>query len=839
MKSPKLYSIRKLRLTYIIENNNNINISYKEQKLFEVKQSDNMLFRQVRLITGDKNDYNKYIVFVDCTGWKSKEKELREILTNGFKLNGITYVPTEKSASMSRNAVIGFVDKSIEEELNKRITMDMEIKKTVLAKLMGYRGLFFSGCFCLENWYPNIVVVDDYSKIIPNQNIKYLVDIEKPYTNKEGKSFIWKEKGIKEGNHDVKINLWDGSGIHSPEVTKYVREQIQPKENPTSILWRLPYMKGMTHEVDFKKWFRSESGKGFIIDIFGLIHNIKDVDMIITKSFYKGYGYLKKENNYKDWLIYWEKFKKHNHCVGVATWNYSFENEPKMTKSSYQILQDLDLEFEEFIQLADYTKEWIDKIINGDQIYTYCFLGLFADHTKPSNDYMIAILKNPEMLKEESVRKYLIDLLRKNIDLMKCGKLYLKGAFKFVVTDLIMFLRYISGMDVEGVLKHDEFYSVDFNGVCLEERIIERNPHISKEEHLILQGTNHPLFEKYCSHLSNVCQLNGYSLSLPRLNGADEDGDKIFQIDNSIIKSGIDRNIPIVIDIEDKITALEEEINTKNIIDCTIRSMTSLVGESSNCATCYHNKSPQTEKQKNKYLEYINILSIVNGKAIDYAKTGVIFNIPRQIAKYSKPLPYFMKYAGNYYKILKKFNKSQSNMNRLAWDIEKWHKNIRFKRVYKDFDYNIMIDKSIPFNQDKFDKLEQLYLEYLKQMKELGKQNAIGKNYEKYREYFDYNDGLTKEEVINTSINWNYYYDLYKEKSKEICPNKKELANLAVKLCYKKYPKKNKKFIWVVASQGIIDNLKQIQIKLPIEDRNGDFEYLGNYYNLQEVNNFC
>ena len=616
MKSPKLYTIRKFTLKQIIDSNYNLKISRNQQKMYEIKQSDNMLFRQVRLITRNFRKYNKYIIFVDCTGWKSRQDQLKKILRDGFYINNVHFLPTEKSASMSRNSVVGFVCASIEPELNKRITMDMDIEKTVLAKLLAYRGLFFSGCFCVENWYPNIVIVDDFSKDIPNQNIKYLVDVEKELINKDGESFIWKEKGIKEDICSVTINLWDGSGIHSPEVTKYIKKKIKIKEEPTSILWRLPYGKGMTHEIDFKKWFE-ENDKQFIVDVFGITHKINDVDIIVTKSFYKGFPYFKKHNDKRDWQNYWEKFKEYGHCIGVSAWNYSFKNEPIMTKSNYQILQDLDLEFDNFLEIADYTKEWIDKIINGDLIYTYCFLGLFADNYNPSNDYMKAVLKNPEMLKEECVRNYLIQLLKKNIDLMKCGKFYLEGSFKFVVSDLIMFLQYISGLEPVGVLKSNEFYSIDINGVCLEERVIERNPHISHEEHVILQGINHNLLERYCSHLSNVCQINGHSICLPRLNGADEDGDRVFVINSDIIKSGINRNLPIVIDMEDKVTALKEEINTDNIIECTIRSMTSLVGESSNCATCYHNKSPRTDEQRKKYLEYINILSIVNGKAID------------------------------------------------------------------------------------------------------------------------------------------------------------------------------------------------------------------------------
>jgi len=836
LKSPTLYTIRKFTLKQIVKDNYILEIQKSEIKLYEIKQSDNMLFRQVRLITNDFNKYNKYIVFVDCTGWKSKIKELKEILRDGFYVNGIHFIHTEKSASMSRNSVIGFIDSTTEEELNKRITMDMKIEQTVLAKLLAYRGLFFSGCFCLENWYPNIVVVDDYSVTIPNQHIKYLIDTEKEYVNKEGNTCIWKEKGLKEDYCGVKINPWDGSGIHSPEITQYIKEKIKPEENPTSILWRLPYGKGMTHEVDFKSWFKNESKLSTITDIFKVIHNIEDVDIIVGKSFYKGYNYFKEYDDYRDWENYWKVFKKYNHCIGVSAWNYSFENEPKMKKASYQILQDLNLDFEDFLELADYTKEWINKVINGDLIYTYCFLGLFADHYKPSNDYMRAILKNPEMLKEECVRKYLIELLKKNIDLMKCGKLFLDGSFKFVVTDLIMFLQYISGdKNPKGVLNSFEFYSKNINTAIIGERIIERNPHISHEEHVILKGVNHDLLEKYCGHLANLCQINGHSITLPRLNGADEDGDRVFVIDSDIMKNGIKRDLPIVIDMEDKVTALKEDINIDNIIECTIRSMTSLVGESSNCATCYHNKSPKSDEQRQKYLGYINILSIVNGKAIDFAKTGIIFNIPRHIAKYSKPLPYFMKYAGKYYKNLKKFNKSQSNLNRLAWHIEKWHKEIRFKRKFNNFNYNIMIDDSIPFDEDKFNKLEELYLEYLKEMKELGKQNAISKSYDDYKNYFGNNDKLTKQEVLNTNINWDYYFNIYKEKANDICFNQKELANLSVKLCYEKYLKKNKKFIWIIASQGIIDNLIQVNIMLPIEDENGEYEYLGNNYKLQEV----
>lgn len=217
-------------------------------------------------------------------------------------------------------------------------------------------------------------------------------------------------------------------------------------------------------------------------------------------------------------------------------------------------------------------------------------------------------------------------------------------------------------------------------------------------------------------------------------------------------------------------------------------------------------------------------------KAIDAAKTGVIYNIPRHIAKYRKPLPYFMKYASDYYRTLHKFAKTNCNMNRLCFEIEKWEKRFRYKRTYKDFDYKIMIDDSIEFNEERFKAIERIYLEFNKEMADLSKEMAMFKNYDKYKD--DLANWVDKKTASEFVVNWNYYYDLYRKRCKEICDNSKELANYAAILCYEKYPARNKKFLWQVAGEGIIANIKPIDIYLPLRDDNGEYEYLGKKYSL-------
>ena len=175
-----------------------------------------------------------------------------------------------------------------------------------------------------------------------------------------------------------------------------------------------------------------------------------------------------------------------------------------------------------------------------------------------------------------------------------------------------------------------------------------------------------------------------------------------------------------------------------------------------------------------------------------------------------------MRYASDYYKKLKNFSHSHSNMNRLCREIRNWERDFKWKRKFKDFDYHIMIDETIPLDEEKFSAIETIYIEFCREIKQLKVDEAK----------------IQEEENPDFTVNWNYYYDLYREKCLEVCPDLKELANIAVKLCYEKYPARNKKFIWRMAGPGVVDNVKQIDYLLPLEAENGRYEYLGKRYNL-------
>lgn len=705
----------------------------------------------------------------------------------------------------------------------------------------------FSSCHCLEGYFPKMIVVPDYEYTLQDNMIKFLVDTETIFTDKEtGEERVWKSHSIETGKKDIIINAFDGCGIHHPKISEQIMEIVGMEERPTTMMLRAPYIKGLTAEVDYTRYYH-DHGINFIQDVWGKWHSVDDVMIIITESMYKGKKYFKNTGTYEDWDNYWSKFHKYNHCIGIAKWNFTSEQEPVYTRGNYQILQDLDLEFDDFKQLATKSLEWAYNITSGDELYTYCFLGLANDNPKPLNAYAKAVLRNPEMLKEDCVKDFLKRQVKKYIDKMKCGKLYLKACYKFWLPDLIMFLEWVGGdKEPQGSLEDGECWSIGYDGDIL----IERNPHICKSEHLAVKAVHPEELEKYCGHLVNTCLINCKSLAPQRLNGSDFDGDLVLLVDEPMMLNGIDRNCPIVINIDEKKTALEEEFNKEHIADMVERTLVSLIGECSNAATCYHNRKAQTDEQKLKYESYVDILSIVNSFAIDVAKTGYIMQIPYHIAKYSKPYPYFMRYISDYYENLYqsmersestyRFNRSYSNMNRLAILIDKFHnKEIKWKRnkTYGengDFDYTVMLDDSIEVDDKILQEIEKIYKEFNEQIKYL---SAFENKLHMWDIYKDELKAWDKESAISYKVNWQSVYDKFRNRCEEVCPDKKKLANACVIVCYEKHKSASKRFLWAVASSGLLENIKRTKINLPHRDENGKYEYLGKKYSLVEYDN--
>jgi hypothetical protein len=379
-----------------------------------------------------------------------------------------------------------------------------------------------------------------------------------------------------------------------------------------------------------------------------------------------------------------------------------------------------------------------------------------------------------------------------------------------------------------GCLQAGEMYSKGLKG----EHLINRNPHITSSEHAILNAVNNSFTKEYCVHLSNIAMLNYHDVTDKRLNGSDKDGDGAIITNEPILLSGVHRDLPIVIDIDDKITALEVDYTQENIIQHVLMSLTNEIGEISNVATCYINKIPKNEKYQQIYNDNVCLLSVINGKSIDYAKTGVKWNIPYKIAKYSKPLPYFMQYK---YPRLKKFNKAPSNMNCLAWNLEQWQMTLYKIETANMFD--VLYNVELPFNDDTFEKIYNLYVQFVSEYKQLKAQDSVLRKGASHIDFENMFGELSMWELENTKIDFKGLYQRFKEQALKICPLQKELANYAVKIVYGMYPNRDKTFAWTVAEEGLLENIKSDNKLYKITETNTQegMEYLGKWYKFEVI----
>ena len=93
--------------------------------------------------------------------------------------------------------------------------------------------------------------------------------------------------------------------------------------------------------------------------------------------------------------------------------------------------------------------------------------------------------------------------------------------------------------------------------------------------------------------------------------------------------------------------------------------------------------------------------------------------------------------------------------------------------------------------------------------------------------------GMTDKEQKDENI------IVFRKKLYEISSSLAELTNLAVQISYGEFEKRSKDFVWRLLSAGLIENLNKNNItrmvSLPIEDENGDFEYLNKKYSFYDL----
>ena len=658
------------------------------------EQEDNALFYQIMdELHGGKfsvpadgkivTDLSDVIFFMDFSGIfdrTSEEKKYTDRLLKAksmFRPEGIAldfgsgkhrYLAFERSGSMSREFKLSFIREDLYAAVTRRITMDLTIGMCQLSKLYAYNGLMMSSGKRIDgigiDKAHRVIVIDNPAYEVPNVPVITAEDAD-------GAGNMRLFRRVEKTVDFVKVTGFDGEGLISKEYTATVDNVYCGGNIHTSFQIRMPYVKGMLHKVDFKDFYKM-AGTTHLTDIWGVKHQVKNVDIILTKSMFKGICWL--NDSGKTWADYWKTFRKYHHALYIT--QVGDDEAETTTRMNFQFLNTLNLTTEEFWPAdlplgwdhspANDPRDWVTKETEQEYYNFFCDEAFrlqyylkrgkrwfFEEKTRDS--YLAQILeKNPLFIREREFTKQLDSVADGIIRRYALGELTVAGDNRYLSGDLLELLW----RQVDHRAKRNKRQETFFNAAMTntfpttafyapgaryakdKNYTILRNPHIARNEEIQLAAYRKKdnMRHHYLGHLHDVIMVDPHMLAAERLGGADYDGDMVRTIASPLINQCVRRNY---YEYSDNLTNMDNlpllmiptiEPLIRDASDWEARyetvknTFSARTGQISNAALnrsiqAYNENS--TAEDRDRYRKEVEMLAILTGLEIDSGKSGV------------------------------------------------------------------------------------------------------------------------------------------------------------------------------------------------------------------------
>ncbi len=551
-----------------------------------------------RIFGGLGNDVNQM-----SDSRKSKQEKVRDLMENGFdiqfdKEKKVHMVPFDKSGNMSRNSRISFINDKYYKELNDRLNLGMDFSEipVVLSKYYAYRGLYLSTSKRIEHkkikLTPETIVILSEKRMKDTIKLAYENDVPYVTAQRENNTNNWsftKSKVI-----DIKhVNTpFDGVGIISPEYTGYINESLKV-EGANSFQVRMPFVKGMLHQVDFRSFLeefdtqydQKSEGPYWYKDAFGIQRDLKKAQILLTESMFKGMKWIKyfcEKNKVSDpekygdpMKFFCEAMEKYGHTLYISGTNLPYGHS-RYTHLTYQMINTLDFTDKEFEAVTDKYTKFIDKpkdyIFGWDSEEAGIFDSAEIDQKIPA--WKQVLKTYPEFEKDRYIASELENTKKGLITKIANGKIAVEGQTRFLCRDLMPLLLCLlpakdkiqSNYYKEHICLFFRFFmpmtEKNNNLRCSGFTAFFRSPHLSRNEQCLLQPfvkrvdendsyfntQNMPteeeyeqhvdLYQKYFGHLTGMVMVPRGSIVPLCLGGADFDGDLVNVVfDENVVEA--------------------------------------------------------------------------------------------------------------------------------------------------------------------------------------------------------------------------------------------------------------------------------------------------------------
>ena len=607
---PKSGAFR-LRLKKNWRDNNEKGIIHE---IFE--EADCIAYYQARRLTKRTFDENGKVDFTDlfiCVdlcdrlGRKLKGLDLDNlelIYKKGFivhdeeKETEYSFVRFEASGNMTRAGRLMFVCESLKEHLKlaEAITMlkkEEEPAKCSISKWLSYKGLALSSGVAVDGictWESGVVEylgADIIDRVIVVEDCIESHITECITSDPDDESC----KRLTSVDHQ-QANWFDGAGLISIELVERIRKLKDDKGTPlfndsqfTSIQFRMPFCKGMLHAVDFKRFFKEIEKPGpveKIKDVWDQLHEIDDVDIILTKSQFKAYQWFENlvtsasKGKEKTWEEYRKRFKQYEHRLFITGQNKTDAERGEATQLTYQMLSTLSLDDAAVRDLVREAHQPYWQLRTDDEAKFLHFIDVHAveepqdpdllpDDDKPPitasesalidtpQVVMTGLNTNARLIRETQVNHILHNAAYSIKKKAAAGKLFVSGKMRYLCPDLLRMMYFIAGKSMkdvkfpdgntleewaykQGVLGPGRFFAPGIPFLKDRDKTfsITRSPHVAVNEHVVadVYVPKAGRMYEYFPHLEGVCMINPRDFFAERMGGADFDGDWVRLVHN-------------------------------------------------------------------------------------------------------------------------------------------------------------------------------------------------------------------------------------------------------------------------------------------------------------------
>ena len=545
--------------------------------------------------------------------------QLREYLyKNGFICDGIKYVRYKRSCGSSRVGKCLFVNEIL---LNKMTEWDKcgltvnEGDKIDLAGYEAYISLPMSSIIDTVEILPeNILVIDDY---------------ESKFTDKVIAISEHKNNGFEAITKDVEIvnSIWDGQSLMDCSLFgKYSDKGM--------LLLRNRFFKTCAFNTNIQKFF-ADNGITSIDQLngFTLAKSVSEIKLITTPSSikYVKFGSIQQWFQNMDLTFGIVKHEKKTHFFNG-----------RMVQTHYQLLNSLQLTYEETEKFLQPTLDYILKIKNDPDVLRYHINYPYAElEDNPINSRNEIIFKmlgiNNRFADTRLYNNFKNDLIKSMIKELKNGKVLVNGNYSTLLGNGSEMLKASIGQ-FNGVseLNKNEIrstrfkYNIDILG--------SRSPHITMGNIALFKNKHSDFYDKYFNLTQEIVCVNSIGENiLQRLNGCDFDSDTVLLTDNEQLINATKKNykkfkVPtcMVSSVKTVRYYTPEQQNDLDI-KTSVNKIGEIVNLSQHLNSLFWNKFAKTGKYDMKLYEDICKLAVASNIEIDRAKKEFTVNTSREL----------------------------------------------------------------------------------------------------------------------------------------------------------------------------------------------------------------